>query len=328
MSVPIAISASPVATATADPELDPPLMYSGLRLSGTAPYGDRVPTRPVRTGRGWSCRRRPRRPRAAPPPPAHRVRPIGELRARRGRRQPARRRCPSPPAGYRPGRPARVSSAPPRSGRADPHRHGDQPTGRRSTVRNSSTAAVGGQRTRCQRHAVNGGVTDGAMHRARRSEMNERNQKCSKHRSPWSATSSPIRNGDRVGDQEVIKFRVASNSRRRTADGNWEPGNSLFVTVNCWGRLVTGVGAALGKGAPVIVVGTCTPASTRTVTASAVRRWKCGPPRWDRMWRAASCASRSAGYTGGDTDNGACRRRRRGSDRARRRRRARRGLGV
>src|ERR1700751_5921899 len=58
-----------------------------------------------------------------------------------------------------------------------------------------------------------------------------------------------------VGDREVIKFRVASNSRRRTADGSWEPGNSLFITVNCWGKLVTGVGAALGKGAPVIVVG-------------------------------------------------------------------------
>jgi single-strand DNA-binding protein len=59
----------------------------------------------------------------------------------------------------------------------------------------------------------------------------------------------------RVGDQELIKFRVASNSRRRTADGNWEPGNSFFVTVTCWGRLVTGVGAALGKGDPVVVVG-------------------------------------------------------------------------
>jgi single-strand DNA-binding protein len=61
--------------------------------------------------------------------------------------------------------------------------------------------------------------------------------------------------GRRVGDQEVLKFRVASNSRRRTPDGTWEPGNSLFVTVNCWGRLVTGVGAALRKGDPVIVVG-------------------------------------------------------------------------
>lgn len=59
----------------------------------------------------------------------------------------------------------------------------------------------------------------------------------------------------KVGDQEVIKFRVASNSRRRTSDGVWEPGDSLFLNVNCWGRLVTGVGAALGKGAPVIVVG-------------------------------------------------------------------------
>jgi single-strand DNA-binding protein len=59
----------------------------------------------------------------------------------------------------------------------------------------------------------------------------------------------------RVGDQEVLKFRVASNSRRRAADGTWEPGNSLFVTVNCWGRLVSGVGASLGKGSPVIVAG-------------------------------------------------------------------------
>lgn len=65
--------------------------------------------------------------------------------------------------------------------------------------------------------------------------------------------NDPIRR--RVGDQEVLKFRVASNSRRRTADGDWEAGNSLFVTVNCWGRLVTGVGASLMKGSAVIVVG-------------------------------------------------------------------------
>jgi len=60
----------------------------------------------------------------------------------------------------------------------------------------------------------------------------------------------------RVGDQQVYKFRVASNSRRRTAEGQWEPGNSLYVSVNCWGKgLVKGVGASLGKGDPVIVVG-------------------------------------------------------------------------
>ena len=59
----------------------------------------------------------------------------------------------------------------------------------------------------------------------------------------------------RVGDQEVVRFRVASNSRRRTAEGTWEPGNSLFVTVNCWGRVVPGACTGLVKGDPVIVVG-------------------------------------------------------------------------
>jgi len=64
--------------------------------------------------------------------------------------------------------------------------------------------------------------------------------------------NDPIRR--QAGAQEVMKFRVASNSRR-LVDGNWEAGNSLFVSVNCWGRLVSGVGASLGKGSPVIVVG-------------------------------------------------------------------------
>jgi single-strand DNA-binding protein len=74
---------------------------------------------------------------------------------------------------------------------------------------------------------------------------------------PLTVVGHIVNNPERrqVGTQEVIKFRVASNSRRRTADGEWEPGNSLFINVNCWGKLVTGVGAALGKGAPVIVVG-------------------------------------------------------------------------
>ncbi|OBH28083.1 hypothetical protein A5692_23680 [Mycobacterium sp. E342] len=74
---------------------------------------------------------------------------------------------------------------------------------------------------------------------------------------PLTVVGHIVTNPERrqVGALEVIKFRVASNSRRRTADGGWEPGNSLFINVNCWGKLVTGVGAALGKGAPVIVVG-------------------------------------------------------------------------
>jgi single-strand DNA-binding protein len=59
----------------------------------------------------------------------------------------------------------------------------------------------------------------------------------------------------RVGEQSVYRFRVASNSRRRTADGTWEHGDTLYASVSCWGRLVTGAAASLTKGDPVIVVG-------------------------------------------------------------------------
>lgn len=58
-----------------------------------------------------------------------------------------------------------------------------------------------------------------------------------------------------AGAEEVMRFRVASNARRRREDGTWVTGNSLFINVSCWGRMVTGVGAALGRGAPVIVHG-------------------------------------------------------------------------
>ncbi len=36
-----------LATTTEEPELEPPLIYSGLKLFFTAPYGERTPTSPV-----------------------------------------------------------------------------------------------------------------------------------------------------------------------------------------------------------------------------------------------------------------------------------------
>ena len=65
--------------------------------------------------------------------------------------------------------------------------------------------------------------------------------------------TDPVRR--RVGEQELVKFRLASNSRRRTGEGTWEPGNSLYLTVNCWGKLAAGVSGSLAKGDAVIVVG-------------------------------------------------------------------------
>lgn len=117
-----------------------------------------------------------------------------------------------------------------------------------------------------------------------------------------------------VGDQEVISFRVASNSRRRTAEGTWEPGNTLYITVNCWGKLVTGVGAALYKGAPIVAVGTVHTSeyqdkdgvkrSSLEMRASAV-----GPDlstlivRIDQQPRAAGDAAGGAGEEAGDPDD-------------------------
>ena len=47
VSVPNAKLTSCNATATADPELEPPDMYSEKCAFRTTPYGERVPTRPV-----------------------------------------------------------------------------------------------------------------------------------------------------------------------------------------------------------------------------------------------------------------------------------------
>ena len=47
VSLPSENGTSPRATTEAEPELDPPLTYSGLKLLATAPCGDRVPTSPV-----------------------------------------------------------------------------------------------------------------------------------------------------------------------------------------------------------------------------------------------------------------------------------------
>src|SRR5579862_1272212 len=47
VSVPSARGTSPAATATPEPELDPPGIMSGLKIFFGIPYGERTPTRPV-----------------------------------------------------------------------------------------------------------------------------------------------------------------------------------------------------------------------------------------------------------------------------------------
>lgn len=70
-----------------------------------------------------------------------------------------------------------------------------------------------------------------------------------------TVVSDPYRRHSAEG-APFIKFRMASNERRfDRASQQWVAGDSLFVNVTCWRRLVKGVGAGIGKGDPVIVVG-------------------------------------------------------------------------
>jgi single-strand DNA-binding protein len=87
--------------------------------------------------------------------------------------------------------------------------------------------------------------------------MDEKRKGMNMFETPFTVVGNIITNPVRLrfGDQELYKFRVASNSRRRSPEGTWEPGNSLYVTVNCWGNLARGVSASLGKGDSVVVVG-------------------------------------------------------------------------
>lgn len=74
-----------------------------------------------------------------------------------------------------------------------------------------------------------------------------------------------IENGTLVADVElrfapngkaVCNFRVASNSRRKNQQtGEWENGDSTFLTVNAWEGLAENVASTFQKGSKVNVKG-------------------------------------------------------------------------
>ena len=74
-----------------------------------------------------------------------------------------------------------------------------------------------------------------------------------------------IENGTLVADSElrftpngkaVCNFRVASNSRRKNQQtGQWENGDSTFLTVNAWEGLAENVANTFQKGSKVNVKG-------------------------------------------------------------------------
>ncbi|MDY6811772.1 MAG: single-stranded DNA-binding protein [Actinomycetota bacterium] len=82
---------------------------------------------------------------------------------------------------------------------------------------------------------------------------------------------SDPRHRQTASGEPVISFRVACNSRRidkRTQE--WIDGPTLYLTVSCWRRLLTGVSQAVAKGRPVIAHGQIK--TNEYVTADGERR--------------------------------------------------------
>jgi len=70
-----------------------------------------------------------------------------------------------------------------------------------------------------------------------------------------NVVTNPVRRNLSNGEQ-VVTFRMASNARRLDhGRGEWVDSGSLFVTINCWRRLVDGVDASLRLGDPIIAYG-------------------------------------------------------------------------
>ncbi|MDY2941170.1 MAG: single-stranded DNA-binding protein [Varibaculum sp.] len=55
-------------------------------------------------------------------------------------------------------------------------------------------------------------------------------------------------------DLQVTSFRLSHTPRMRV-DGDWIDGESLWVTVKCWGRLGENVAESVRKGQPIIARG-------------------------------------------------------------------------
>lgn len=79
--------------------------------------------------------------------------------------------------------------------------------------------------------------------------------------------------GNLAGDPElrftatgrpVANFTVAQNRRRRSAGGEWEDADTLFLRVNVWGDLAENVADSLMKGQRVVVSGRLEPRSFTT----------------------------------------------------------------
>lgn len=92
------------------------------------------------------------------------------------------------------------------------------------------------------------------------------------------AASHPSRNNS---NPELVTFRMASTPSWNT-DGKWKEGESLFINVQCWGKLGVNVLASVVKGAPLVIAGRMTCFHFKPDNARDNAK---GEPHIEEVWR-------------------------------------------
>ncbi|WP_291475326.1 single-stranded DNA-binding protein [Corynebacterium sp.] len=95
------------------------------------------------------------------------------------------------------------------------------------------------------------------------------------------AASNPVRNSSIM---KLVTFRMASTPRWNT-NGEWKDGGTLFIDVQCWGRLGDHVMSSVVRGAPLVIAGRMTSYSFKSENG---QKRADGEPFTETLWRVTA----------------------------------------
>ena len=95
------------------------------------------------------------------------------------------------------------------------------------------------------------------------------------------AASNPVRSSSIMN---LVTFRMASTPRWNT-NGEWKDGGTLFIEIQCWGKLGDNVMSSVVKGAPLVIAGRMTSYSFKP---EGGRERADGEPFTETIWRVSA----------------------------------------
>lgn len=95
------------------------------------------------------------------------------------------------------------------------------------------------------------------------------------------AASNPVRSSSTMN---LVTFRMASTPRWNT-NGEWKDGGTLFIEIQCWGKLGDNVMSSVVMGAPLVIAGRMTSYSFKP---EGGRERADGEPFTETIWRVSA----------------------------------------